>query len=273
MAISVPTLLTNGGESNAADTEAQTASITPAASSVVFLGFFIFFSAGSATTNPTVAGNGLTWTLVTTQDSLSVRRKLFLFRGVGTPSAGVITITRAAATTWDHISWQVFEHTGANTSAPIVAGNTVGGNQDTGTGATPTHTINYNNAFAAGSAGIAIFANNGGTRTATPRAGWTEIYDAGVSATFGVESQYRLTSDTAGAATWNDDGVQTGIICELAAAAGGSGNSKLTQSFLTKSRLLGRLSYHNHPEISLQAYYRERAMKHNEFMNKVRRAA
>lgn len=87
------TNLTSGGTSGAL-ASAVTSSITPTTNNLVLLAVSIRNGSIQPTT-PTVTGCGLTWVAVNHSDFKIVgsRRSIFLFRALGTASAGAVTIT------------------------------------------------------------------------------------------------------------------------------------------------------------------------------------
>jgi hypothetical protein len=217
MAIAFGSALTSGTDETAGATSFSTASVTPAPATVVFLFAYIDFSAdGEGATAPSVSGAGMTWTLQKNQpQAAATRRRIIVWTGVGTPTAGAITVTRAGSDTWNRALWSVFEFSGANTTTPLVAANSVGGDTNS-----DTQSLSYAQAFAAGSAGVSGWVNTAGASTATPRANWAEVHDIGIVSWRALETQYYLSADSAGSVLWTDTGDLIGIAVELAAAAG-----------------------------------------------------
>lgn len=214
MAIGAPSVLTGGTELAGSATSLTTASVTPTAGRVVVLVGLVI---SSIPTDPVVTGVGLTWTLQRRQEYFSPRT-IFVATGVGTPSTGVITATAGGIDTWTDKVWAVFEFPGVDTTTPLVAANTVS-NKD-GAGVNP-YVLTYNQAFAAGGAGLSLWGFGGGSGTATPRASWTEIYDTSGNSQF-TEGQYILGPDTAGSADPGPGYGNFGIILELSPAASGA---------------------------------------------------
>lgn len=210
------TTLTNG--SGVSVTTQATASVTPDASAVTFVAAFINYALGS--TAPTISGCGLTWTLISSVPvTAAANYILHVWSGVGTPSAGAITYTAQGTDTWSRTAWRVFDFTGANTTTPLIAANTVSASP-AGSGNT-TQTITYAQAFAANSAGVAFFvAQSNNEASETPRSGWTDIGFNASGGDIALAAHYRLTSDTAGGITWPSGAALAGLIVELAAAGG-----------------------------------------------------
>lgn len=101
-----------------------TASISPTSGATCYAFVGIAETSGTNFEGGTLAisGAGLTWVEVTSRTFLGARRKLYLFRGTGTPSSGALTITYTddvdAAGTWTESMWSVFEVTDATVADP-----------------------------------------------------------------------------------------------------------------------------------------------------------
>lgn len=106
------TALTSGVDA-VAGTTAVTASVTPGANRLVLAAFQSALAASPAT--PTgVAGNGLTWVQVATQNFHATDRRVTVFRALGaSPSAGAITSTWDASQTSK--TWAIVECSGVDT--------------------------------------------------------------------------------------------------------------------------------------------------------------
>lgn len=217
MSIAFGSLLTSGTESVASDTEFSTPSVSPSAGDVTFLA--VAFN-GSYNTDPTVSGCGLTWTKVAHKTRDGNGRWCGLWRGVGTPSSGAITVTRGGSDTWSNVNYHVFTMTGVDTTTPVRTAN------NASTAVTPEGTIctvTYPLSFNAGGAGLAVFGFGGGNGSATPRSGWTEIADNSITSQQFFETQYILGSDTIATATPPSAGYQSfAMAFELVPAASGA---------------------------------------------------
>ena len=213
MAIGTPALLTSASSNSAGQTSTTTASVSPTTGAVVVAA--IQYDAKSAAETPTIAGNGLSWTLVKAQTGTTTDEQMYVWEGRGTPSAGTIVITMPGVETFTRAIWHVVEVTGVNSGVPFVAANTVGASAVFDSN---PQTINYAQTFGSGNAGLSFWMCfvGSGVVTATPRTDWTEIADVGISGSLSLESQYRLSADTAGSVTWSAGGRKIGIILELA---------------------------------------------------------
>ncbi len=119
MAITVTALAGAGDTANT--TSHTTASQTPSANKLI-LGF-VQTSVASAPTS-TLSGNGLTWDEVGNVLHSNGFRRMTVFRAMGTPSAGAVTITHAISTTgcnWSFMELDGIDTSGTNGSGAIVA--------------------------------------------------------------------------------------------------------------------------------------------------------
>lgn len=114
------TELTQGAETTIHPSE--TASITPTNGAVVYVAAIVAVIGGdSILAGDTLAcsGCGLTWTSVA-RVTYGSRRALVVFRGTGTPSTGVLTLTYTPSSgqTWTEWMWSVDEATGVDGTTP-----------------------------------------------------------------------------------------------------------------------------------------------------------
>lgn len=220
MAIAASLLTSN--ISTADQTSYATASISPAANSLILL--FCASSVGSGTAPKlTPSGLSLTWTeRVATNgqaDDLNRRIQCWTAQCGGSPGSGAITLTcgdLGSGATASGAGWAVIQITGHNTTTPVVQAVGAGGGSGTGAVTLATAGSTENRAFSYWS----HRANEG----STPRTNWTELSDHnGSSPSAGHQSQWRSTAfgtDDA-SATWTDTSVEwNGIAIEIAAASG-----------------------------------------------------
>lgn len=120
---------------NTSATSYTTSSHTPTTNDLEMLTVGNQVSSGTVNI-PTVTGDGLTWVQVATQISSDNLRRVTLFRAMGTPTTGVLTIDMAAQTQvrsgW---SWSEFSGTdksGTNGSGAIVQSGTTSWNTGDG---------------------------------------------------------------------------------------------------------------------------------------------
>jgi len=165
-------LLILGGETNQAKTIFTTGNVSSAADNKLLLLWLTYGrDTTTATPEPTsVTGLGLTWvkvgTIVVNSGSLHTQRNS-LYRAMGTPSDGVLTIThpgQTARTSWLLMEFGVVDTSGADGAGAIVQFATAVADID------PTAALasfgGFENRPAAGAGGIA-------TTVMTQEAGWT----------------------------------------------------------------------------------------------------
>lgn len=193
------TKLTDGQDT--ASNPATTASVSPAASSMVYLCIGYAVAGGGTATGSdtaTVSGLGLTWTLVENGTDGTGRRGTLLYRGTGTASSGTISITLSTGSgTWTETFWSVLQVTGHNSGdpddAPVSAANWSGGVTSGATGDVGT--------IDAGDAVIAFFIHE--TSEAVDITGFTELTDIfGGTDVRSLTAAYSTSDDTP-AATWS----------------------------------------------------------------------
>jgi len=191
--------------------------------------------------DPTLSGCGLTWVAIgTVEEDVSVpsMRGGTLFRGLGTPSTGALTITFGV--THESCAWSVAEATGIDTSGTNGSGAVVQVVTATGTGTTPAVTL-----AAFGSANNATYAGvaTRGDLVTSPGTGFTLLGTAtsSISSVVGVGSQYQLANDTSVDMTIATSDVWGIIGVEVKAAAAATGALVLSTIAATAA-LTNRLS-------------------------------
>ena len=195
-------------------TSVTTSSVSPASGSVVLI--WVSQTAGAGTSTPTATGLGTSWTLVDT----SVRsppgpRRLSVLRGAPTTS-GTLTLNLGGPT--ENVIWSVVEHTGVDTSSPIVQTATSAANIfETSALAT------LSSAGQTGSATTgAIF--TGGAEAMTPGSGFTQLsqQSRGVSTTgsFWMLTEFKSSFDSTVDASWNTPVHWLALGVELRAGGG-----------------------------------------------------
>lgn len=214
------TNLTSGGSTTDAASYA-TASVTPTGGRLILAAVHCYMATGSLQPpQPTVTGNGITYTLQWAQDVDTAgadRGTMWVFRGMsGAPTAGGITIS-FGGTTVGACSWTVDQSSGdVNTTGTNGSGAIVSSTGVTSAGAT-TLSVNYAPAMTSGNGGFAAFAHQV-AQVKTPRAGWTELADVATVGVCSLQTQYINGTDTAGSATWATSSRAAGIILEVKTA-------------------------------------------------------
>lgn len=158
-----------------------TASITPTAGRLI-LAYVGITSTATAASTPTLSGCGVTWVLVATTGTNVVHENA-LFRAMGTPTAGQVTIT-SIATAPTRCNWTIAEFDGVDTSGTNGSGAIV-----QSITSRPLAVTSVSVAFSAGiTAGNGSFGgvdlNIGDTLTAGT--GWTALGQATVATPVGA---------------------------------------------------------------------------------------
>lgn len=208
------TLLTNNFQSDAGPW--VTASVSP--SGFVLLGISITeFGGGTAPTSLAASGCGLTWTTVDHVDNATSLVSCWVLKGLGTPSAGAITVTPTGGTSLKEANWSVIDVGGAD-PAPIVQ--SVNG---TAASASP-QVLSLTLAALGDAVNNAVFMFTGGGSTAAAGAGYTELSDSMNNVS--MESQWKLPGTTTPSCTGDSNFFgQAGVALEVKASAGASGKS------------------------------------------------
>jgi hypothetical protein len=219
--------LTAGAEEDT-KTVFTTASTTPGASTICLLGVFAQGGSFTGSTVPTISGNGRTWNLIRQQVYLdafaTAGAYIWLFEGVGTPSAGTVTITfptNAGICGWVH------DELSSSNASPIVQS---AGNQSDSNGSTVTLA-----AFTSATNGTYGFHLLNGSADTVVGSGFTELVDHGAFS-LRFQSQWRADADTSVTWTWaGGDRQWAAIAVELNETVGGGGRTVLN----TRSHPLG----------------------------------
>lgn len=221
----VITALTEGGSQHDS-TSFSTASVSPS-ESVVFIAINTFENSTGQPTITSISGCGLTWTAVGSVDidnSGGDRSTTFLWKGVGTPSSGTITVTYGIAVY--RSAWIVSEAAGVDSSAPIVQVATTTANTST---ATPSATLS---AFADATNNAVMIAggwqSNVNVDSCTPESGYTELGEAWFSYAH-VIAAYKVGEDTSPSVTFTG-AARAGIVAaEVKAGSTGTAH-EVTQT-------------------------------------------
>ena len=202
----VASLLTSAGSTTDAASY-NTASVSPTNGSLILL-----CVARRENAPNSISGCGLTWTEVDSAVTTDGVQGAIVYKGVGTPSAGAITIGFAG--TQSNCGWMVVEFSEAevtNSADGIVEG--------TNSGLTvtlPTFANSENATF-----GFVRFQAN---KTIANGSGFTQLGEVN-TAEFSMDSQFKNTNDTSVDWTWASDGNRAaGVAVEIGyvPAVGGS---------------------------------------------------
>lgn len=219
MALGTPVLRLSDAQNSAGQTSFTTsATMAPVANTLHTV--FVFFRDGAGiSTNPTLTGNGITWSVVRrVTTGAGVGKVCVVFSGsAASPSSGALTVARGGSDTWDQCVVRAVEHVGA---ASIASSAEVLGDFDF----TITATLTVD------PGGFCYAAKWSVQDSATARSGWTELFDnnyTGSPSDWCIEAQYRNSSDTAAAVTWaNEPGISALVVMDLVESASGIGIPK-----------------------------------------------
>lgn len=199
------------GVSSASPTAPATASVSPTQNRLQLL--LVNVTRGDST-NPaqpsSVTGCGLTWVLVDSSqyDAAGLGRgSAFLYRALGTPTTGAVTITLGYTASF--VAWTWDEFGSVNNSGTNGSGAIVQNAKATGTGNSPSVTLSaFGSTDNATYGGLAHRDANGATFTAGT--GFTELGENGTTSTQRVfaASEWRNDNDTSvdGTVTSGADG-------------------------------------------------------------------
>lgn len=224
MAIS-PTVLTAQTVGGAAPW--TTASVSPPSNVPLTLGVLFDVFGGGTLGTLSASGLGLNWVPILSVDFSTIAtptHRLVLFRALGTPSSGTITLSTSGGSTEKAAGWELIKWDGADTSGTDGSGAIVQSqsNRTDGAGSPNTLTVTLaaltdpvNNAV------YALFGDAESVSTLTPGAGYTELTNIndGAGQDITLESNWKLpgttTPSVSGASSFSDQG---GITIEIKAA-------------------------------------------------------
>lgn len=199
MAVTSASNLTTGS-SNVAGTSWVTASVSPSTNALILVTFVARNGSSVQPTVSSISGLGLTWEKVTSvgvDTSGASRRTLELWRTMGTPSAGTITITTGESDTG--AVWSVDQITGVDTSGSNGSGAIVQSatnSDETGTATSLTVTLGAFSSANNGTWGSFGIASN---PTFTVGSGFSQVSNIG-SADANINSaifnEFKSTNDT-----------------------------------------------------------------------------
>lgn len=248
---------------SAATTITSTTGMTVGASASLLI-IVLALQNTSTVTNVAATWNGVSATLRSTVSVASSNRQVVAILRLLAPASG----TRSLQATWTSAAdcyMSCISFTGTDTTT---------GTQDTDD-RTATNTTSITVPSSTDGATVAVFCTDG----STPTMNFTKIWAEAPLAPGGGGS-YQLAG-TSNAHTFTGAGGTAQALAGvhvIAAAGGGGGRTLFLPSGLDGLSTSGpkqfnpSLGYHRTPAISLEAYRREQALKHREFMRKVRAA-
>lgn len=215
MAVTAIPLTTGSSTSNVASY--TTASISPTPGRLVLVA--VLATVGSGTVDVTLAGCGLTWTKV--EQTPAAARTVHLFRAMGAPTSGALTIT--GSTSMTSALWQAVEFNGVDTSGTNGSGAIVQ-SVNTRPGSATSVTVPFNAAIDTtnsvyGAVGVAVQES-----PAVGGAPWTLIGTTTQSApTSGLLVEFAATARQEIAASWTTAAAAFVVGAEIKAAVVGTG--------------------------------------------------
>ena len=215
-----------GGASTTNGTSFVTASITPTAGRLQLLSVHANYASVSQATAPTltITGNSLTWELITTigfstDGAGAWWSHVFLYRAMGTPSTGTITID-SGALVFDACGWTVTEYAGVSTTGTNGSGAIVQSSTNSGAAAASL-TVTLSAFASTNNATYGTFASDVlASTTFTPDSGFTELYDTGAGYSW-VETEWRNNNSTSVGTTPSASVNIGGIAVEIRAQVSG----------------------------------------------------
>ena len=225
MAVTALNLLQNG---NAADqTSYATASVTPSAGKLLLLSVHNAVGAGTANV-PTVTGCGVTWVQVATVTTSGLTQRITVYRALGVPTAGALTIDMAGQTQ-DRAMWILDEFDGVETGGANGADAVVQSNSGTWSSTNTGVSLSLS-AFASGENATYGTIRKNQTTGITPGSGFNELADSTtLIASSEHQTQWKDTPDTSVDWSWASE-TNSGIYIALEIKSGRSGGGYIHTS-------------------------------------------
>ena len=217
----VGTHIESGG-SGTNGTSYATGSQTPTASELQLLA--VTAQAGAGSPEPTVSGCGLTWVAIRSVAYNDVggddKSRLTLFRALGTPSTGVLTIDFGAASQ-AQCGWSWSEHAGIDTGGTNGSGAVVQ-SADNHVESNTTVTVTLAAFDSANNGTYGCFGQRDGTAAWTQGTGFTELgeWAGGDTPGMSAQSEWRNDNDTGVDATSDQTADLAGIAVEIKVSGG-----------------------------------------------------
>jgi hypothetical protein len=179
---------------------------------------------GSTTNDPTnlpvISGAGMSWDLVETHVRNAELRRLSVFRGMSSESAGGSLTIAFGGQEQESAAWGVIQHTGVNTSGHNGSGAIVQTGVADADGFNTSGRVNLNPPSSVGNATVGGFLA-GTAIEISPGNGFTELFESGVPRRR-VMVEFLPSPSTSVEASWPDPNHWIGIALELRAGSGGA---------------------------------------------------
>jgi hypothetical protein len=216
--------LTKGNNNNVSGSSFTTASVTPTTNDLILLSVSARRGDSTNPTTPSVTGNGLTWVQIGTDLQFdtagSSRKTFFLFRALGTASAGTIVINFGAQTI-TNATWIVDDVSGIDTSGTNGSGAIVQTNSHaTQTGAQTSESVTLSAFGSSNNYAYGVFSNDTGNNSWVVGSGFSLVISSPDSNSMDNISEDKINTTTVNATFTNVAGVNSGVIAvEIKAAA------------------------------------------------------
>lgn len=229
------------GDLTTPGTSFTTTSTTPGSDRLLLLVLNVYATAAISTPSSVPTGNSVTWALERKLDyqtlpSVPEFETLFLYRALGTTSAGGITIT--SNETWQEVAYSFADFAGVNTSGSSGSGAIVSSYSNSTSGAGTSESVTLA-ATSASNASFAAIVNTGvGAITPTGAGSPTELADLS-TAGIALETQWVTgTSITSMSGSWSGAAARGVLAVEMAAAGAGGTTSMLPRTRQARLRSL-----------------------------------
>ena len=221
MAITRATLASAAGNSGDPWT---TASQSPTTNDLITAAIeFQCFGGGTLPTAVTLTGNGLTWVEITHQDDVPDIHSIWIFRAMGTASAGTVAIAQTGGANLKGANWTFEDWSGIDTSGTNGSGAIVQSAKTTSASANP-QIITITLAALGDAVNNAVYMAQSSGSLSTPGGSYTELVDQAGTDYF-MQSEWLLPGTTTPAATAATAfQAQVGIAIEIKAASGAADN-------------------------------------------------
>jgi len=209
--------LTNG---TAEAVPVSTASVSPGSNRLLLLAVVVRLTGTAPSDSLTVTGLGLTWVKVGTVVYTN-RRRAWVYRALGTPSAGTVTINSGDAAVITNVLWSLDEFAGVNTSGADGSG-AVADVATNAVSATTTISVTIAGAGVDGDAtyGAGAFETTG---PVTTEAGWVDLVVQTDDDNIRRQSvSWDIDRDTTPSWSWTNNNFAAGAIGLRIVGAGGA---------------------------------------------------
>jgi hypothetical protein len=201
-----------------------TATISPSAGRLLLV--TVVGSHAAAWPGLTVSGCGVSWVQVASNDDTELRGAA-MFRAMGTPTTGALTIATADVSSLTACGWSVDEYAGVDTSGSFGSGAIVQTRVARGAGAASVSQA-FSGTVTAGNATVAAVGMTAINETTTPGTGWTQIVNGGISQpSTSRQVEWAATAQQNVTASWTTSADWFLVAAEIKSGSGGGSLNKL----------------------------------------------